>query len=84
MSLLITRNNANGSPESYHNHLRDTFEIPPHSDIAVHTCLINRDPTYVVKDTCEFFVYHGGYLSDSDVTLNETRYEHTCTCSSTE
>ena len=42
MSLLITRNNANGSPESYHNHLRDTFEIPPHSDIAVHTCIINK------------------------------------------
>ena len=34
MSLLITRNNDTGSPESYHNHLRDTFEIAPNSEIA--------------------------------------------------
>ena len=29
MSLLITRNNKDGQPESYHNFLRDTFEVPP-------------------------------------------------------
>jgi hypothetical protein len=75
MSLLITRNNANGSPESYHNHLRDTFEVAPMSEIAVHTCIINRDPTYVVKGECDIYVYHGGYLSDADVTLNEVGYE---------
>jgi hypothetical protein len=75
MSLLITRNNDTGSPESYHNHLRDTFEIAPNSEIAVHTCVINRDPTYVVKDTCEFYVYHGGYLSDSTVTKDQTGKE---------
>eukprot|EP01046_Picozoa_sp_COSAG06_P001120 COSAG06_NODE_34_length_31045_cov_28.806469_5_plen_149_part_00 len=31
MSLLITRNNASDPPESYHNYLRDTFEVPPHT-----------------------------------------------------
>ena len=35
MSLLITRNNANDPPESYHNYLRDTFEVPPHSHTNV-------------------------------------------------
>ena len=75
MSLLITRNNANDKPESYHNYLRDTFEVPPGSEIAVHTCVINRDPTYVVKDTCEFYVYHGGYLSDTDVATGEVGKE---------
>ena len=76
MSLLITRNNANDQPESYHNYLRDTFEVPPHSEIAVHTCIINRDPTYVVKGSgCDFYVYHGGYKSDSDVTTGEVGEE---------
>ena len=76
MSLLITRNNANDKPESYHNYLRDTFEVPPGSEIAVHTCVINRDPTYVVKGSnCDFYVYHGGYLSDADVTAGEVGKE---------
>ena len=75
MSLLITRNDKDGQPESYHNFLRDTFEVPPNSEIAVHTCVINRDPTYVVNDTCVFYVYHGGYLSDADVEPNEAGKE---------
>ena len=75
MSLLITRNNATDPPESYHNYLRDTFEVAPHSEIAVHTCIINRDPTYVVKDTCVFFVYHGGYMSKATVTVGEVGKE---------
>jgi hypothetical protein len=75
MSLLITRNNASDPPESYHNYLRDTFEVPPHSEIAVHTCIINRDPTYVIKDTCVFYVYHGGYLSDHTVTTGQAGKE---------
>ena len=71
MSLLITRNNATDSPASYHNYLRDTFEVPPHSEIAVHTVVINRDPTYIITDDCTFYIYHGGYLSDATVTKDE-------------
>ena len=76
MSLLITRNNANDKPESYHNYLRDTFEVPPGSEIAVHTCIINRDPTYVVKGSnCDFYVYHGGYMSNAKVATGEVGKE---------
>eukprot|EP01043_Picozoa_sp_COSAG02_P061913 COSAG02_NODE_8418_length_2578_cov_186.219847_4_plen_102_part_00 len=71
MSLLITRNSDDETPESYHNYLKDTFKVPPHSEIAVHTTIINRDPTYVVKPGCVLYVYHGAYLSDAKVEENE-------------
>ena len=71
MSLILTRNNHPDPPESYRNYFRDTILIPAHSEIAVHTCVINRDPTYTVKGNCTFFVYHGGYLSDASVSKDE-------------
>ena len=77
MSLIITRNNGSDPPESYHNYFKDTFEIRPHSQIAVHTCVINRDPSYVISDDDSvFYVYHGGYLSDAMVTKDEGGYEN--------
>lgn len=77
MSLIITRNNGSDPPESYHNYFKDTFEIRPHSQIAVHTCVINRDPSYVISDDDSvFYVYHGGYLSDAMVTKDEAGYEN--------
>ena len=63
MSLIITRNNGSDPPESYHNYFKDTFEIRPHSQIAVHTCVINRDPSYVsvnldlINDRSPHFMY---------------------------
>jgi hypothetical protein len=57
--------------------VKDTFEIRPHSQIAVHTCVINRDPSYVISDDDSvFYVYHGGYLSDAMVTKGEVGYEN--------
>ena len=67
MSLIITRNNGSDPPESYHNYFKDTFIVKPHSQIAVHTCVINRDPSYVLTEPSRFYIYHGSY------TVNELK-----------
>ena len=70
MSLIITRNNGTDRPESYHNYLKNTFEVEPHSEIAVHTVVINRDPTYVISDAnSQFYIYHGSYTPTELNTL---------------
>eukprot|EP01048_Picozoa_sp_COSAG05_P015865 COSAG05_NODE_1966_length_3771_cov_6.559368_4_plen_564_part_00 len=77
MSLIITRNNGSDPPESYHNYFKDTFTVEPHSQIAVHTVVINRDPTYVITHgNSSFYIYHGAYLSNALVTAGEVGYEN--------
>jgi len=64
------RNNGTDRPESYHNYLKNTFEVEPHSEIAVHTVVINRDPTYVISDAnSQFYIYHGSYTPTELKTL---------------
>ena len=76
MSLIITRNNGSDPPESYHNYFKDTFTVEPHSEVAVHTVVINRDPTYVITHgNSSFYIYHGAYLSNALVTVGEVGYE---------
>ena len=49
MSLLITKSPA-GKPNSYQNHFKETFEIKPHSQIAVQEVTLHRRNLFNIGD----------------------------------
>ena len=62
MSLLITKSPA-GQPNSYQNHFKETFEIKPHSQIAVQEVTLHRLNLFTIGADSSFQIYHGTALT---------------------
>ena len=62
MSLLITKSPA-GKPNSYQNHFKETFEIKPHSQIAVQEVTLHRLNLFTIGADSSFQIYHGTALT---------------------
>ena len=62
MSLLITKSPA-GQPNSYQNHFKETFEIKPHSQIAVQEVTLHRRNLFNIGAGSNIQIYHGTALT---------------------
>ena len=62
MSLLITKSPA-GQPNSYQNHFKETFEIKPHSQIAVQEVTLHRLNLFTIGAGSNIQIYHGTALT---------------------
>ena len=58
MSLVILRNKNGQSPAAFDNDFQNTFTVPAHSEVALHSISLNRSNNYDISDRV-FFIYHG-------------------------
>ncbi len=57
-------------PYEFTNHMNTPVVIPPHSEIAVHSLKINKDPRFNInKSSNQFFLWYGEELSDDGLQV---------------
>jgi hypothetical protein len=71
MSLVILRNKNGQSPAAFDNDFQNTFTVPAHSEVALHSISLNRSNNYDISDRI-IGIYHGPEMENGAAKDNGT------------
>ncbi len=68
-------NNINNAPYRFHNSLKQTFKIPPNSEVSVQSVKINKSSTYYLSRNDKWYEFWGPELLTSKTDEEKTIYQ---------